>query len=298
MPAARTSGLPLWPDAATVGGVIATNDSGSLRGAFGSLRDLILGVTVALPDGTLARSGGKVVKNVAGYDLPKLVVGAYGTLGVVTRATFRLHPLSKATRTLRFAAPSPEDAGRFILAMHDSGPPATGLQVVGGNRDPWRVDVRLEGSPAGVHATAPLVMEIAAGCGLTPTEASDDPWPERERVWHDQGAVVKLTFLPTHLAEVCRAVAVPEWKIVAQGVGVALLVVSHAYTGDGPERVEHLARRVRALGGSVVVLRGTDDLKRRLDPLLTPNTLPLMRAIKKQFDPAGTLNPGRLGGGI
>src|SRR5713101_1270815 len=83
---------PLWPEKATVGGVLSTNDSGALRLRFGALRDLIIGVTIALPDGTLASSGGKVVKNVAGYDLPKLVTGAFGTLGVITRAVFRLHP--------------------------------------------------------------------------------------------------------------------------------------------------------------------------------------------------------------
>ncbi|PYT61288.1 MAG: FAD-binding oxidoreductase, partial [Acidobacteria bacterium] len=76
---------PLWPEKATVGGILSTNDSGALRLRFGSLRDLIIGVTIALPDGTLASSGGKVVKNVAGYDLPKLVTGAFGTLGVITR---------------------------------------------------------------------------------------------------------------------------------------------------------------------------------------------------------------------
>src|SRR3989441_12724216 len=89
---------PLWPEKATVGGVLSTNDSGALRLRFGALRDLIIGVTIALPDGTLASSGGKVVKNVAGYDLPKLVTGALGTLGVITRAVFRLHPLPRNTR--------------------------------------------------------------------------------------------------------------------------------------------------------------------------------------------------------
>src|SRR5947208_2316906 len=107
----------LFPDRATLGGIMATNDSGALRVGFGSLRDLVLGVTVALPDGTLARSGGKVVKNVAGYDLPKLMVGAFGTLGVITQATFRLHPLPAATRTFEFAASSARQCGRFVLAV-------------------------------------------------------------------------------------------------------------------------------------------------------------------------------------
>ena len=86
---------PLWPERATVAGMLSTNDSGTLRIRYGALRDLIIGVTIALPDGTLASSGGKVVKNVAGYDLPKLVTGALGTLGVITRAIFRLHPLPR-----------------------------------------------------------------------------------------------------------------------------------------------------------------------------------------------------------
>src|SRR6195256_179490 len=96
---------PLWPEKATVGGVLSTNDSGALRLRFGALRDLIIGVTIALTDGTLASSGGKVVKNVAGYDLPKLVTGALGTLGVITRAVFRLHPLSQRSRTLSAVFP-------------------------------------------------------------------------------------------------------------------------------------------------------------------------------------------------
>jgi glycolate oxidase FAD binding subunit len=91
---------PLWPEQATVGGVLSTNDTGVLRLSFGGLRDLIIGTTVALADGTLAESGGKVVKNVAGYDLPKLVTGALGTLGVITRAVFRLHPAARKSLTL------------------------------------------------------------------------------------------------------------------------------------------------------------------------------------------------------
>src|SRR5215472_18254992 len=104
---------PLWPERATVGGILSTNDSGALRLRFGALRDLIIGVTIALPDGTLARSGGKVVKNVAGYDLPKLVTGALGTLGVITRAVFRLHPLPRNTRSFSIYTACPDDAQKI-----------------------------------------------------------------------------------------------------------------------------------------------------------------------------------------
>ena len=84
---------PLWPERATVGGIVATNDSGALRLRYGGLRDLIIGMTIVLADGTIAHTGGKVVKNVAGYDLHKLMIGAFGTLGVITSVNFRLHSI-------------------------------------------------------------------------------------------------------------------------------------------------------------------------------------------------------------
>jgi len=101
---------PLWPERATIGGILSTNDSGTLRIRYGGLRDLIIGMTIALPDGTLASSGGKVVKNVAGYDLPKLATGALGTLGVITRAVFRLHPLPHNLRSFTFETRDLTDA--------------------------------------------------------------------------------------------------------------------------------------------------------------------------------------------
>src|SRR2546428_7209922 len=111
---------PLWPEKTTVGGVLSTNDSGGLRLRFGALRDLIIGVTIALPDGTLASSGGKVVKNVAGYDLPKLVTGARGTLGVITRAVFRLHPLPRRTRSVSISTADGVEMQQFVLAVQNS----------------------------------------------------------------------------------------------------------------------------------------------------------------------------------
>ena len=291
---------PLWPEQATVGGVLATNDNGPLRAGFGSLRDLLLGVTIALPDGTLTRSVGKVVKNVAGYDLPKLMIGASGTLGVITSATFRLHPTPQATRTILFSAAGPEEAQRFLLAMHDSGPPVTGLQVWLGSNETCRVAVRLEGSPAGVHTTAAPVMEIAARCGLSAWTDRRDPWLEREQVWYD--AVARVAFLPTQLVALCEARSAVFgshcWSLVAQGSGVGLLTIFSCFDDDGIGRMVNLVHRVREFGGSMVLLRGTAAMKRRLDAEWQSDALPLMRRIKHQFDPTRTLNPGRLGGGI
>src|SRR5262249_50136339 len=89
----------LWPERATIGGIFFVNDSGMLRLRFGALRDFIIGVTIVFADGILASSGGKVVKNVAGYDLPKLVTGALGMLKIITRAVFHLHPTPRHARS-------------------------------------------------------------------------------------------------------------------------------------------------------------------------------------------------------
>ena len=97
---------PLWPDRATLAASSPTNDSGALRLKYGGLRDLIIGMTVVLADGTIAKSGGKVVKNVAGYDIHKLMTGSFGTLGVIAEVNFRLHPAEEHSRTWTAVAPN------------------------------------------------------------------------------------------------------------------------------------------------------------------------------------------------
>src|SRR5467141_3604776 len=142
----------LWPENATVGGVLSTNESGALRLRFGSLRDLVIGVTVALADGTLASSGGKVVKNVAGYDLPKLVAGAFGTLAVITRAIFRLHPLPQETRTISCLTADAAEGQQLMLAIQNSKLAHSALQICCGTEMQSRVDVLFEGTEEGLSA--------------------------------------------------------------------------------------------------------------------------------------------------
>src|SRR5262249_16572783 len=119
----------IWPERATIGGMLATNDSGSLRVRFGALRDLIIGATIALPEGTIARSGGKVVKNVAGYDLQKLMTGSFGTLGIITQATFRLYPLPRTTRTFSITFGDAESANKLAIKLLDSQLAYSGIQL-------------------------------------------------------------------------------------------------------------------------------------------------------------------------
>ncbi len=172
---------PLWPARATVGGVLSSNDSGSLRLRFGALRDLVIGVTLALPDGTLASSGGKVVKNVAGYDLPKLATGAFGTLGVITRAVFRLHPLPRNARSFSIRAKETKEARRLIHAIQNSKLAHTALQARFENEAAPLVNILFEGTEVGLDAQEAHLKELAETA--SPTVASPEIWNARQDLW-------------------------------------------------------------------------------------------------------------------
>ena len=221
---------PLWPERATVGGILSTNDSGTLRIRYGGLRDLVIGVTVALPDGTLASSGGKVVKNVAGYDLPKLVTGALGTLGVITRAVFRLHPLPQNETSFTFTAKDATDANRLVLAVQDSKLAHSGLQVRITLGVQPQVDIRFDGTDAGLAAQSETLRKLAAPANET--ESSGEVWQARQQLFgkssqNDQAcAVAKFSVLPASIANTCeqlRDVSQPlnvRWQAVVQGTGL------------------------------------------------------------------------------
>lgn len=263
---------PLWPERATVGGILATNDSGALRLGFGSLRDLIIGVTLVLADGTIASSGGKVVKNVAGYDLPKLATGALGTLGVITRAVFRLHPLPRNSKTLTVAATSADEMQRVILSILGAQLAPAAVQARSGNE----VDILLEGTQDGIAAQESVIQQFG-----TVREGSPAVWKAREELWGDR-LIVKFTALPSRISAASASFS----RFVIQGTGIGYANVE----GD----LEGLRTAMERDGGSLVILG-----KSKLDSWGSPaDALPLMRAVKEQFDPKGTLNPGRFAGGI
>src|SRR6266850_3707217 len=189
---------PLWPAKATVGGVLSTNDSGALRLRFGALRDLVIGVTLALPDGSLASSGGKVVKNVAGYDLPKLATGAFGTLGVITRAVFRLHPLPRNARSFSIRAKEAEETRRLIHAIQNSKLAHTALQARFENEAAPLVDILFEGTEVGLDAQEAHLKELALTASVT--VASPEIWNARQELWSfakpESAAIAKISILP------------------------------------------------------------------------------------------------------
>ncbi|HXE32616.1 MAG TPA: FAD-binding oxidoreductase [Verrucomicrobiae bacterium] len=296
---------PLWPEQATISGILSTNDSGPLRLRFGALRDLIIGVTLALPDGTLASSGGKVVKNVAGYDLPKLVTGALGTLAVITRAVFRLHPLPRNAKTLSISGCTLEDMQRFILRVQDSKLAHTALQARNTQDAESVVDILFEGTEAGIAAQEAQLRELARPAQVL--EALSAVWNASQELWNSaivaRAAVAKITALPASISRTVETVEraassrKTNWKLTMQATGIGWLSLDaapenlHAVLSDLRFELEHS-------GGSLVHCHYPPEMS-HLDAWGQPgDALPLMRAVKNQFDPKNTLNPGRFLAGI
>lgn len=306
---------PLWPEQTTVGGLLSTNDSGTLRIRYGGLRDLIIGVTIALPDGTQASSGGKVVKNVAGYDLPKLVTGALGTLGVITRAVFRLHPLPLNVRSFTFVTRGAGDANRLVLAVQDSKLAHSGLQVRFNSGAPPEVDIRFDGTDAGLAAQTETLRKLAAPA--TEAQSNEDVWHARQDLFgavtsrdaalaqdSQPAAIAKFSVLPASIASTCEQLhnlAEPlnvHWSAVVQGTGLGWIRLGPANANTIQQLLQTQRSQLEAAGGSFVVQYrspGMPEIEAWGDP---GDALPLMLSVKQQLDPKRTLNPGRFVGGI
>lgn len=285
---------PVFAKSATVGGVIATNDGGSLRMRYGALRDLVLGMTVVLADGTIAKSGGKVVKNVAGYDLPKLLTGSFGTLGVVTEVTFRLHPLQAQEQTWTLRAADVRVLAEIAQKIVTGAMSVESLQLRNEVKG-FALDVRFATGAESLAEHDVRLRSFAESAVMTPSDAG--VWAEREALFGIAGAtVLKVTCLPSKMAAVVEGFAGVGARCVADAVGI--VTVALLGRADGiVELIEDLRSRLARDGGMVVVLRAADGMNAERWGG-SPPAIEVMRAIKREFDPLNILNPGTFVGGI
>ncbi|HEX7188374.1 MAG TPA: FAD-binding oxidoreductase [Actinomycetes bacterium] len=289
---------------ATLGGTIAVSTSGPRRLLYGTMRDLLIGVTFVRADGVVAKAGGKVVKNVAGYDFGKLLTGSYGTLGLLTEVVVRLHPLPSARRVVTVRTEHHRAVGPAAAAVLGSQLVPAAVEVDQPGDGPARVTVLLEGIEQGVDARGQAVLELLEPLGDA-TVTGEPPADFAAYPFTSDGTGLKVTSSMSGFAGVLAAA-----RDLSRELGVEVAVrgsavgVLHAGlpAGTAPDTAATVVDRLRATsatyGGSLTVLTAPADVRGAVDVWGPVPGLDLMRRVKHEMDPGHRLAPGRFVGGI
>ena len=295
---------PAFPNSATIGGIVATADTGSLRQRYGGVRDQLLGITFIRADGQIAKAGGRVVKNVAGYDLMKLFTGAYGTLGIISQVTFRVYPIpessgtviltgkpeaiSQAVRTLQSSELTPTQADLLSTKLVTNLDLGTGIGLI----------ARFQSISESVQEQSKRLLIIGEKLGLHGVIYAEnheaDLWQRLPEQIHsdvtESTITCKIGVLPTAAVEILNQIDIGLIHI-SSGLGLVRLEKS--------EQILPLRNLCQANSGFLTILSAPVEVKEKFDVWgYTSNSLDVMRGIKKQFDGNYILNPGRFVGGI
>ena len=309
--------LPLdvaYPDSATIGGIVATADAGSWRQRYGGVRDMLLGLSFVRPDGEIGKAGGRVVKNVAGYDLMKLFTGSFGTLGIISEVTFRIYPipqasgsvvisgyaepLAKATQTLLNSTLTPTSANLLSSSL---------LKNLGIGESMGLV-VRFQSIEESVKEQIAQTIALGEKLDLTVSlyreQDEADLWQQLSETMTQKGSSTTVTCKIGVLAN--RAVNVLQrWEELTKGEGLGMI-----YAGSGlgrlyldRERSIDILKQMRSITkanqGFLTILESSSSLKQEIEPWgYTGNALTIMRQLKQKFDPKNILNPSRFVDGI
>jgi len=309
----------------TVGGILASNASGPKRLRYGSARDLVIGLHVIQANGEVTRSGGRVVKNVAGYDLNKLYIGSLGTLGIIADANFKLHPLPIAERTLLLTFTNAGDSMQMVIALLGSLLVPSALELVDSaaasdmndffgvnlptNRYTLAID--FEGATATIDRQVDETRQLARKYGVLMVDdlagESQDHFWEAVRE-HTQGTVTcKVAILVSQVAtylqiveQVCHRHDLEAAVVAHAGNGILFVELRPSdATYRLVEAIAELRLHAKEARGSLVVERCPVDLKRRISVWGEPGSdFYLMQRLKNQFDPNGTFVKGRFVGGL
>jgi glycolate oxidase FAD binding subunit len=304
--------LPLDPphaDRATIGGIVATNDSGPRRQLHGATRDLIIGIEVVLADGRVAHAGGRVVKNVAGYDLSRLICGSYGSLAVITSATFKLAPLPPSSRTIVITASDIGAMHEIATAIAAAPLSPSALELV---TPPPRLLVRFETTELAAERQAELARQIAerfhASTDVVAGQVEAGVWREHDaEIWGGAGqeqadSVVKISVLPARVPETLLEIerATSARRLQYHAVGRASLGVLLVRLSGDPREQASIITAVRQQAaphrGTATVLEACADVRKGLAAWeIGADAQSIMAAVKARFDPHQVLGPGALG---
>ncbi|MGB2927132.1 MAG: FAD-binding oxidoreductase [Limnothrix sp.] len=297
---------PSFPADATLGGIVATADAGSWRQRYGGVRDLLLGITVVRTDGEFAKAGGKVVKNVAGYDLMKLFTGSYGSLAIATELTFRLYPLQELSQTILVTG-SNANIAKACQRLMDSVLTPTGADLLSqalmqqldlGNS--FGLLVRFEAIQESITAQINELEAIAAALSLQTQSQPETLWRKISATIHQSPVYCKVGVLPTHATELltlCETLTDGAGSgMIHIKSGLGLLHFPHAKFLRQFQEVRQFCQQNQ---GFLTVLDAPYSLKTQFEPCgYNGSALPLMKKIKQQFDPNNLLSPGRFVGKI
>jgi glycolate oxidase FAD binding subunit len=306
---------PAYPHQATLGGIVSTAAAGALRQRYGGIRDMLIGISFVRYDGQLAKAGGRVVKNVAGYDLMKLMTGAYGTLGIISQLTFRLYPLPEASKTVLVSGNA--DVARTLAAELQQSPltpvaadilsPTLAKQL--GHQEAYLLAARFQSILPGVNEQVDKLMAMVpleAHTEVLVEAAEAQFWDLSNALLYGEGrhaggpqaspvVVAKVGMRPAMAVETLEAItsmlSVPYLARVHSGSGIGTLRLAAAVT---PATVMDLRRLCETAGGYLTVLEAPNALKQAIDVWgYQGSALALMASIKRQFDPQQCLSAGR-----
>ena len=300
---------PPLPDRATVGGVVAANAFGPRRARFGAARDLVLGVSIVRADGTAAKGGGRVVKNVAGFDLPRLMVGSLGTLALLTTVTFRVHPLPEARATVLFPGLDAAQAWALTSGWRAAQlEPTSAAAILASDR--FDLGVRFEGFESGVADQTGRILDLGRKGGLAGERLGEADakgfWRRHDAVREGGSFRVKFSAPPSRLPDMARSWLPPVLGELSPAAAVVYPTLGIAFASGDPASAAgvvaglHDARiAVIAAGGSLVLCEAPVAVRGAFDPWgAPPPSIDLMRSMKERFDPDRRLSPGRFVGGI
>ena len=294
---------PAYPDRATIGGIIATADTGSLRHRYGGVRDLLLGITFVRADGKIAKAGGRVVKNVAGYDMMKLFTGSYGTLGILTEVTLRVYPVptTEGTVILTGSVDRLANVAKILLASTLT-PIAVDVVSTAFSQhleisNTPSIVVKFATIPESIAQQSAQLLEIAKGLGLKggtwQGAQAAQLWSSIQTgIWGDRPIGcklgVRLTAAVATIEQIDRLTDTTAKGVIHLNSGIGAVAISDSH------HIAPLRSHCESAGGFLSVLQAPVDVKQQLDVWgYRGNAVPLMRQIKQQFDPFDLLNPGR-----